>query len=90
MDNVTSLFGGGFDGGDGQEPDAAIIEILEEALQLAKDGQIQDLLLVYHDGANLSRSWPAQNFQQLSDIHFAASASLMQMQASLLQAGDVD
>jgi len=89
-DNVIGLFGDG-GGGDG-EPDERIVEVLENALERAKAGEVADLLIVYRFGPDsypmTEKAWTAESYETLGGIHFAASAALREMEVMFSNSGE--
>lgn len=93
-DNVVGLFGGDGGDGEGREPDARIVEVLENALRRAKEGEVQDMLLVYRYGSEVNplteKAWTASNLEVLGAIHLAASTALLEMCAMFQNMGETD
>ena len=89
-DNVIGLFGDG-GGGDG-EPDERIVEVLENALERAKAGEVANLLIVYRFGSDsypiTEKAWTAESYETLGGIHFAASAALREMEVMFSNSGE--
>lgn len=84
-DNIHSLFGGPV-GDEPAEPDERIVEVLEEALARAKEGEIQDIVIVYRFGPDqftkdIAKAWTAENFAFLSQLGWYTEVTLQEMKA---------